>query len=317
MRTRLHIVANCADRKRLPVPAEHRLGTHRAEGSRARLSSFIAALSSSRCESLEAKDLYVGPYWAVIRELPAVAESSRMDARLWVASAGYGLVPADAKLHGYSATFRVGEPDSVARTAEPYSVAEQVSAWWEGLAQWHGPSRAPRRVSDLASAEPRARMMVVASPRYVQAMSNDLRGAAKVLGNRLVIVTSHEFGDEDRLSRHVVDSEERLLAEVKGARPALHARVARHILAGAPQHGLDAGVLRARYREVAEDADFRRHPERDAMTDQELKRFIKQELRAAPELSYTRALRVLRDSGCACEQKRFKNLFCEVASRVQ
>jgi hypothetical protein len=158
--------------------------------------------------------------------------------------------------------------------------------------------------------------MVIASPRYVQAMSDDLRDAAKILRSRLVIITSHDFGTEDPLSRNVVASEERLLAEVQGARPSLHARVARHILAGARRHGLDADVLRKRYRELAERADFHRPPERQPMTDADVKRFIKQELRIDPDLSCTRALRALRDAGRACEQKRFKNLFREAASLV-
>jgi hypothetical protein len=315
MATRLHIVANCADRKRLVVPGECRLGAHQANGSISRLSSFMKALSSSRGDSIEAKDLYVGPYWAVVRELPLVADAAQIAASLWVASAGYGLVPSDAKLHGYSATFRVGEQDSVASTDEPYSVAEQVSAWWAGLARWNGPTRQPRRVTDLASAEPHAHVMVVASPRYVQAMADDLRGAARILGTRLIIVTSHEFGGGDPLNRNIVPSQERLLPAVQGARPALHARVARHILAGARTHGLEAETLRSRYQELADSADFHATPERQSMTDQEVKRFIRRELVAAPDLSCTRALRVLRDAGRACEQKRFKNLFHEV-SRV-
>jgi hypothetical protein len=317
MTTRLHIIANCADRKRLMVPQERRLGAHRAHGSVSRLSSFVQALSDARGDAVEAKDLYVGPYWAVVRELPLVAAASRIEASLWVASAGYGLVPANAKLRGYSATFRVGEADSVACSGEPYSVAEQVSAWWAALAQWDGPADQPRRVSDLASAEPDAHVMVVASPRYLQAMVKDLRGAAKLLGNRLIIVTSQNFGVGEPLTRNVVASEERLLAEVHGARPALHARVARHILSGAPRYGLDAETLRTRYLEIARSADFCRHPVRETMTDEEVKRFIKTELRNAPDLSYTRALRMLRDGDRACEQKRFKNLFHEVASRVQ
>jgi hypothetical protein len=317
MTTRLHIIANCADRKRLMVPHEHRLGAHRAHGSVSRLSSFVEALSAGRGDAVEAKDLYVGPYWAVVRELPLVAAESHIAASLWVASAGYGLVPGNAKLRGYSATFRAGEADSVACSGEPHSVAEQVSAWWGALAEWSGPADQPRRVTDLASADPDAHVMVVASPRYVQAMVEDLRGAAKLLGNRLIIVTSQSFGAGDPLSRNIVASEERLLAEVHGARPALHARVARHILSGAPHHGLDAERLRTRYLEIARIADFRRPPVRQPMTDQEVKRFIKAELRNAPDLSCTRALRILRDGERACEQKRFKNLFHGVASRVQ
>ena len=316
MKTRIHIVANCADRKRLQVPPQCMLRMHHARSGLSRLASFLRTLESARGVSAVAEELYVGPYWAVVRDLPVVAASRGLEASLWVASAGYGLVPGSARLHGYSATFRVGEPDSVPSTDEPFSITEQLTAWWAGLSEWAGPSGKPRRIADLASAEPKAYVMVVSSPRYVQAMSEDLRSALKYLGPRLIIVTSHRLASSDPLAANVVLSEERLLPVVEGARPALHARVARHILAGSRSSGLDAHELRSRYARLAARAGFTRVPTRKPMTDAEVKRYLRQELHRAPRLSYTRALRVLRSRGRACEQKRFKGLFGEVVGRV-
>ena len=50
--------------------------------------------------------------------------------RLWIASAGYGLVSPSDELVGYSATFARGSVDSVARPDDPESL---LSEWWEGL----------------------------------------------------------------------------------------------------------------------------------------------------------------------------------------
>lgn len=50
---------------------------------------------------------------------------------------------------------------------------------------------------------------------------------------------------------------------------------------------------------------------RSSMTDADIRRFLKRELRNTPGLSKSRALRLLRDSGQACEQRRFGALFDE------
>ena len=315
MKTRLHIVASCADRKRLPIAKELRLGSHRDRGRVSRLDSFLIALGRANGDTLPAADLYAGPYWAVVRELPAAAAGAGVQATLWVASAGYGLVPATAPLRGYSATFRLGEPDSVASGLESDPVSTQLAAWWQGLAAWKGPSPGrPRCVSDLAAAEPRSHVMVLGSPRYIQALEDDLGSAVSILRERLLIVTSLAPGKGNPLAGNVIASEERLLSVVEGARPALHARVARHIIAESPRYGLAADTVRGRLRSLADRSSYRRPPERAPMNDEQVRAFIRRALRTQRELSCTRALRSLRDGGRACEQKRFRELYQEVVN---
>lgn len=317
MKKRIHIVASCADRKAVPASKERHLRNHRSNGRVSRFESFASALRSPVGETCSARDLYVGPYWAVVRQLPEVADFAGLDAKLWVASAGYGLVPGDAKLHSYSATFRSGELDSVASADVEAPYSEQLAAWWAALSTTHGSSRvAPRSLHHLAKTEGET-MVVLASPRYVQAMTLDLRRAAAVLGDSLLIVTSYEPPTDDPLALNVVPSQESLIGHVEGARPALHARVARHMLEHAQRHPLCAATLRARYARLARSSDYARPPEREPMTDAEVRRFIRRELESNPSLSHSRLLRVLRDGGRACEQKRFRNLFREEANHAR
>lgn len=311
MKKRVHIVASCADRKLLSVPKERRLRSHHARGSVSRFDSFLSALRNASGETRSARELYAGPYWAVVRQLPDVAGDAGLDARLWVASAGYGLVPADALLHGYSATFRSGERDSVASGDDEAPFADQLTAWWAALSDWEGPSRgAPRSVHELARKHSDT-VVVLASPRYFQAMSEDLRAAAELLGDNLLVVTSYQPQASDPLASNVIPSQERLIGHVKGARPALHARVARHILEHAPTHPLSARALRTRYEGLARSSNYERVLDRTPVTDEDVRRFIRRKLVSAPESSHTGLLRALRDAGKACEQKRFRNLFHE------
>lgn len=316
MKTRLHIIAACADKKRLGPPPGHRLRAHQSTPKMGRLQSFINALEAAEGQAIPAVELYLGPYWATVRDLPAVASDLGFDATLWVASAGYGLIPATARIHPYSATFQVGGPDSVASGQGEHSIREQVSAWWMGLATWKGPARkAPRRVAQLAAAEPKATVLVLGSPRYIQAMESDLAAAALILPTRLSIITSNPTAMDSKLAPLLVPSEAALLPLVGGSLPSLHARVARHMIQGSRTHALRTPDLQERYQQLIAQSTYRGMPQRDDATDAEVMSFVRGALKTTPHLAFTPALRMWRDGGRACEQKRFKRIFQEVASR--
>src|SRR4051794_9805519 len=94
----VHILATCTDRKRAEVPPELRLRSVRANTVAGRAKLWRERLDASRAPSLSASDLYGGDHWAVVRGLPTVAEQSGAKARLWVISAGYGLVAGDTEV---------------------------------------------------------------------------------------------------------------------------------------------------------------------------------------------------------------------------
>src|ERR1700741_944870 len=101
----LNIIVSCTDRKRLSVPLRLRA---RAIGDlplKQRFERWWDRLSEPREQSVPAQDLYMGDHWQICRSLPAVAKAKGFRPKLWVTSAGYGLVGAEALLHPYSATF--------------------------------------------------------------------------------------------------------------------------------------------------------------------------------------------------------------------
>ena len=313
MKPTVHIIASCTDRKRTEIPSELRLREISMASPFVRAERWWRRLSTHSTETVPAVDLYGGDHWSVAKSLPAVAAASGFDAYLWVASAGYGLVPAEAQLRPYSATFAAGHSDSVflART-DATARSEFTRRWWAHLGEMPGPRRgAPRTVTQLVKGFPNACVLVVGSPDYISAMAADLSSAISRAPHpdRIVIVSRPGGFAKEVLRNHLIPSDARLQRGVGGARTSLHVRVAKKILEEIPQWEFSAAVLRAHYRRVLASSADAPTFDRERLTDEQVERFIRAEVYRTPGLSCTRALRALRDRGQACEQSRFKGIF--------
>ncbi len=316
MKRTVHIVASCTDRKRLPVPQKLAFSGAR-DGRGDHFARWWSALVNDDSATLPAAELYIGAHWSIVRGLPSIAQASGLDARLWVASAGYGLVPADAQLHAYAATFSPGHADSVVDD----DLNERVTsarAWWKRLANVpNPPGRSTRTIAGLARSTPTALLLVVASPRYVVAMEDDLCEAREYLRKPgdLLIVSGSPGPEADALKDCWLHSSAALQPALGGALGSLHARVARRILQDAAKHGLDTKLICTQITELALAQLPVTRPERKLLDDKDVISFIRQELRRDSSATHTRLLRALRDRGRACEQGRFRRLFQQETKR--
>jgi hypothetical protein len=100
-----------------------------------------------------------------------------------------------------------------------------------------------------------------------------------------------------------------------GALMSLNIRVAREIFRrGWP---LTHPELAMRIRELCGDASYRRRPERERLTDEQVRKFVREALGTSPSLACSPLLAQLRRSHqLACEQKRFKRLYGEVVEAM-
>lgn len=308
------ILASCTERKCLRVPTALRLSRVRSRDTRERAARWWQRLTSDRSETRPATDLYAGGHWSVVRRLPDIARARGLQPSLWVISAGYGLVPASAPLHPYSATFAPGHADSVSRDG---SAAADRQAWWAELARLKGPDRkAPRSIAALVGQNPSCSVLVVASGHYVDAVEADLMKAAERLveRERLIIITTPGRMARSPLRPHVIAAPAQWQPILGGARTSLHARLAAKILDEAI-HGLSVATVRARLERVLERSPAVPQDGRQKTTDDDVRAFIRQGIARDPRAGHSKLLRALRDSGRACEQSRFRRLFFEVTGR--
>jgi hypothetical protein len=257
----------------------------------------VERLTTTSVPTTPAIDLYAGEHWDVARRL-ANLSSANTSLELWVCSAGYGLIPSSAPLLPYAATFAPGNADSV---------PDGATAWWDALTTWEGPLPGPRSISDLVAADPESRVLLALSATYLRACGDDVcRALERTQRSGQVSVISAGTKQNAELADALLPGDARLQAALGGTRQALNVRIAEHLLTtGVIDHDNMAETLA----KMLVDQPALPRYERQAATDAEVRRFIRNRLRTDPSATHTRLLREFRDNQRACEQSRFAALF--------
>jgi hypothetical protein len=226
------------------------------------------------------------------------------EVRLWVCSAGYGLIPAEALVRPYAATFSVGSdrvPGGIGGARE----------WWHALTGWEGPVPGrPRSIRSLAAGDPSACFLIALSAAYLDACRDDIIAAAGQAADPdtfIVVSAGAQFPDGDGAA--MVPADARLQAVLGGTRQALNARIAAHLLSR--RIGSRTEAMHYMTRLLGEQPTLTRY-ERKKLSDQEVTEKITDRLAQAPGTSASRLLREFRDAGYACEQQRFAELHRQV-----
>lgn len=303
-RQRVHIVVTCTSRKRQTVPAELHLRRTPGVGQPARASRWIQRLTTAAAETLPAEHLYAGEHWDIARYLPKHAPGFS-GATLWVASAGWGLITAQAPIRAYSATFTTRHADSVANDARG------AQLWWQELIAWPGPAPgSPRSLHGLVAGNPRDRVIIVLSQAYLAACETDLHAALTAARPGQVSLIAAGLISRPGLADWRLPGDARLQHVVGGTRGALNVRIAADLLAAGLSDHL---AMHDRLRKQLASAPALTVYEGRRLTDDEVLEFIEARRAIDPEVSRTRLLRELRASGRACEQARFGDVFAIAA----
>ncbi|MFZ6179387.1 hypothetical protein ACOXH8_11690 [Nannocystis pusilla] len=265
--------------------------------------------------------MYAGEHWKLVQELTSQVRQAGWHANLWIASAGYGLLSERTPITPYSCTFSEGSPDQVSFGQQGDDRVGYNQAWWSALASLRQASDDPTTLRGLAENSPKAGYLFLCSPDYAKAMREDLVLALDGLRHpeRLTIITSGTGWDHTPLRDNVLVIDARTQSAWGGSMQGLHARTALNLLKqpGALQTHFSTADLRAQYETLVADTPKPEKPDRARMTDEDVVYFIRAELAKEPKAGWTGLLRILRDSGRACEQRRFRRLHSEIAEEIR
>lgn len=309
MGEQIRLVVTCSDRKRVTPPDRLRarnLGLGNAAGRGRR---WVARLATTSATAMPAATLYKGEHWSVASSLIQTAGDAGLSAELWVVSAGYGLVAAQAVLKPYSATFTTSHPDCVTGGANGFAVRAARRAWWSAIASWRGPQDgAPRTLRDLAARSPNDRIVVAAGAAYTDALLDDLMSAQQALASRnLLLIVSAGTEPAGVLSENILPLDASMQSLVGGTRLSLNVRLLAWLLRTSHEHQFQLDSVRRQVRDVP-----RTRPdmaERRRLSDDEVMTFIQRRRRDDAQATKSQLLHDLRASGSACEQGRFSGLF--------
>jgi hypothetical protein len=225
----------------------------------------------------------------------ASAQQAGFTPRLLVASAGLGLRDARSLAPAYAATFAFRQQDSVGETTA------DMRGWWRTL-------RAAPGALD-PDKELQGRLLLVLSHAYGTAMSADLEALGRRGDDVLLIGGAADVPGITRLP-----ADRGLRSALGGTATGLTMRMAQHWLGGLTRPSLTCAMRMEEWRnwadEVRRDESWARQP----LDDREVLQFIREARAGNPGMSRTRALRILRDSGKACEQSRFAVLYRKVVT---
>jgi hypothetical protein len=308
-----NIVVTCTKRKSVPTADCLQLSSFAGSTVVELARNWINRLEAAAAKFTRADELYSGDHWQIARSLPQLASGRKVQVRLWVCSAGYGLIPSWAPLQPYSATFSDHHRDSLLRRFASLGRAS-IRDWWSEIAKWPGPVPGePRSFSELAREMKHSPLIFVASDVYLRAVGTDLEVARTELADpRLLTIVSGGATPVGVLTPHFLPCNARLQPLLGGALMSLNVRAVRRILLRVERWPLRCDDLAAEFQPLLDAQPDTEQPKRRQLTDNKVQQFIQRHLSRCPSLCASTLLRRLRDSGYACEQKRFGNLFLQV-----
>jgi hypothetical protein len=279
-------------------------------GVQLRAATWIGRLRRADIPPVPASELYRGDHWKQVREISRYVRAA--GGSIYVCSAGYGLVPYEAPLKPYSATFSTGQPDSIVPSGT--SAALAATTWWQDLSEWRGPAPGkPRSLTELVCRYPDSFLLVAVSDSYLRAITPDVMAAVERLSgpDRLAILCAGARGKAHPLANHLLPCDARLQPIVGGTRTSLNVRLAGKALRELAEVDWTLERLKAHFKGWLGERGACPRTYRQPVEDAEVRRFISDALADNPSIRPTRLLCHLRARGKACQYERFVRLFFE------
>jgi hypothetical protein len=269
---------------------------------------------------VDARGLYAGPRWNASLRIAEAAHGAGRKVELFVASAGLGLVPATQAVPSYSATFSRGNADSVVPAG--LSASEHRAAargWWRLLTQL--------RWSFERLARDYERVVVVLSPDYLDAVSDDLVAAVESDASRIIVFATGSPTHPSlrpvwvRVGRHLRETTEARPVPLINGLDATLLQSTAALIVGKRLSAWSSAAQVQRFLDEHADPDevtieARARANRRPSKDEEVRSFVRRRLGRAHE-SAVDLLKVWRNVEMRqCEEGRFRRLYAEVVEEL-
>jgi hypothetical protein len=299
----IHLIVSCSLKKTLPETKT--LSFHRIRGRKieTRLDEW-GKLADEATTRVSANTLYHGQYWHSIRRLIDRLEKNGSRCKVSIISAGFGILRETDKLPSYSATFQSNVPETIVPSDTP-SYNQYRKDW---LKQSTETFWGLRRCSLLKSRSKNSLTVSLLSPVYLEAVREQLTQISP--SQLLVFATTRR--DKVWFEDSIVPLNSDLQQHLGGSRVSLGVRMAQSLLEAKKRH-TEITPLKANayFEKLAVKHGNRIEYDRQPISDDFGRSFISKRVRSGVT-TYTPILRELRESGYACEMKRFRSLFKEI-----
>jgi len=303
----VNVIVTCTARKTVPVPSGLMMRKLRRDRLDRRFNTWSERLKEKALTRTRAIDLYCGNSWSAIRDI-FTDPSLENRLRVWVVSAGHGLVAMEEPLAPYAATFSARNPDSV---IPPELSSHSGAEWWKLLVTNRRQNGAHvASIEDIAKLYPEDPLVIAVSSDYLKAIAFDLAASRSALVHcdHLVVIAAGAKKNGPLLENYL-PCDSRLEHRFGRSRMALNSRIIKSIVSEFPAREIRASNLGPHFRALIAGLPQSGYPERRPTDDRTVCDFIRRNISSDEKPAYTTLLRLFRGSGRACEQSRFRELF--------
>lgn len=298
------VLIPCTDRKRI-LPAEELCARNLSVGAFEDVAKDWGRRVRSANDRVTPNQLYCGRAFKEAR-----TASNLLGAELCVISAGHGIIRQDQSIPPYGLTVAPGKRDSVQPKIADLNWSS--ARWWQALGEY---SPASVSLSDCFRDAAADLVLIALSGNYAKLLAAELAGLDEDIAQRIRV-----FGAG--LASHVPENIEPCLmpydvrlngrdSPIRGTMSDFPTRALHHYAMRLECGQIEGRSLGEDKRSIANELEAWSVPEipvRKKMSDDDVISFIVENWEATNGRSGV-SLRLLRDSGNACEQGRFKDLF--------
>jgi queuine/archaeosine tRNA-ribosyltransferase len=281
-------------------------------------------LKNSKLKSRKAIDLYKGSLWDSYKDAWGIVNSREKDAKLWILSAGYGLISSEDRILPYDITFqenRNGIPSIQAKIINGNNDVSRrniIQGWWDLLStsSERNPSSLKTLIGQSSSDD---YFLIVLGKDYLHAIFEDLQMAIKTskTPNQIAVI-SNNVDDPlaKRLGSNWLYADSRFVNLNGANNTVVNAKIAKELLWFTYHEKKGTSWwshknFNSYLKQLSSTLPEANRPVRPPRTDEQVKSFIRNSL-AIGNAPFSKLHRSYRDSGQACEYNRFKNLYSEV-----
>ena len=301
---KIHVITNCTNLKKKSIKEKVGLKNLLSNfNSKNIVTTWLDQLNSAKIK-LPAHQVYAGDHWKVATSI------NDKHIELWILSAGYGLIHNSSMITAYDATFSKDSENSIHHTE--FTNKE----WWDKLHQTRDNTLfGCASINALIDKNKTDTFFIAASPDYLKVIEKELLlliDSGKITKNNLFIISSKQPLHK-KLMPFFFESNANFSSTVKGGRVSLNIRLAKYLLSKLTPCSINNKTILTKYNELKNNTQVVSVQQRAKLTDNEIKQFIKYELKNNSHLkmSSTSLLKILRNQNLACEQKRFTRLLKE------
>ena len=303
------VLIPCTDRKRI-LPSSSLCARNLSFGDLNQVAKEWSLRVRAANERFEPDQLYCGRAYKEGRQA-----ADLLGADLAIVSAGHGIVPQGERIPSYGLTVAAGKQDSI-----PTKVQEaewSTASWWQAIGEH---LRATVRLSEFFELVSADLVLIALSENYANLLASELAQLSDFWVKRIRVFGA---GLEPHLPSKVrpclMPYDVRLNgpeSPIRGTMSDFPTRALHHYalgLKGGLLSGHSCAEDRCGVEEILHTWSVPEIPVRKKLSDQEVINFVLENWEKTKGRSGV-SLRLLRDSGNACEQGRFKDLFKRAAA---